>query len=80
METTNHKSIIDTYTQKWKEWNKEEESKSRKEDPYTRCQKRLTSNLMHTQTESKETGKVIPCKWKQKEIWGSNTYIRKNWL
>ena len=33
-----------------------------------------------TQTESKETGKVVPCKWNQKEIWGSNTYIRKNWL
>ena len=32
----------------------------------------------HTKTEGIEKG--IPCKWKSKESWSSNTHIRKNRL
>ena len=32
------------------------------------------------QTESEEMGEGIPCKWKSKENWSSNTHIRQNRL
>ena len=31
----------------------------------------------HTQTEGERMEKIIPCKWKQKESWCSNTYIKQ---
>ena len=31
----------------------------------------------HIQTESEGMEKYIPCKWKSKESWNSNTHIRK---
>ena len=34
----------------------------------------------HTQTENKEMGKDISCKWKWKKSWGKNTCIRQNKL
>ena len=34
----------------------------------------------HIHTESEGMEKDIPCKWKLKESWGSNTYIRQNRL
>ena len=39
--------------------------------------KRPSSNL-GTHTESEGIEKGIPCQWKSKESWSSNTYIRKN--
>ena len=42
--------------------------------------KRLTSDLKTHTTESEGMEKGIPCKWKQKESWGSHTYIRQNRL
>ena len=41
--------------------------------------KRPTSDL-ETQTESEGMDKGIPCKWKSKESWNSNTHIRQNRL
>ena len=32
----------------------------------------------HIQNESEGMEKVIPCKWKSKESWGSNSHIRQN--
>ena len=49
-----------------------------KQDMYICCLK-YTSDLK-TQIENKWTEKDIPCKWKSKESWGSNTYIRQNRL
>ena len=40
---------------------------------------RPTSDL-GTHTESKGTEKDIPCKWKSKESWHSNSHIRQNRL
>ena len=40
----------------------------------------LTSDQRNTRTESEETEKEIPCKWKTKESWYSFTYIRQNGL
>ena len=34
----------------------------------------------HKQTESKGMEKGIPCNWKSKVRWSSNTYIRQNRL
>ena len=34
----------------------------------------------HIQTESKGIEKDIPCQWKAKESWNSNTHIRQNRL
>ena len=34
----------------------------------------------HIQTESGGIEKDIPCKWKAKESWSSNSHIRKNRL
>jgi len=34
----------------------------------------------HMQIESKVMEKHLPCKWKQKEGWSSNTYIGQNRL
>ena len=34
----------------------------------------------HKETESEGTEKDIPCKWKSKESWSSNTHIRQNSL
>ena len=31
----------------------------------------------HIQTESEGMEKAIPCKWKSKESWSSNTHIRQ---
>ena len=42
--------------------------------------KRPTSDLGHIQTESEGMEKDIPCKWKSKESWSSNTHIRQNRL
>ena len=42
--------------------------------------KKLTSDLKtHTDWNWRD-GKGIPCKWKLKESWGSNNYIRQNRL
>ena len=39
--------------------------------------KRSTSDLnTYTETESEEMEKDIPCKWKWKDSWGSNTCVR----
>ena len=32
----------------------------------------------HRENESEEMEKVIPCKWKTKESWSSNSHIRQN--
>ena len=42
--------------------------------------KRPTSDLGHMQTESEGMEKDIPCKWKSKESWTSNSHIRQNSL
>ena len=42
--------------------------------------KRSTSDLGHIQTESEGMEKDIPCKWKSKESWSSNSRIRQNRL
>ena len=42
--------------------------------------KRPTSDLGHIQTESEGMEKDIPCKWKSKESWSSNSHIRQNRL
>ena len=34
----------------------------------------------HIRTESEGMEKDIPCTWKSKESWSSNTHIRKNRL
>ena len=34
----------------------------------------------HIQTESEGMKEGIPCKWKTKESWSSNTHIRQNRL
>ena len=34
----------------------------------------------HIQTESDRIEKDIPCKWKSKETWSSNSHIRQNRL
>ena len=34
----------------------------------------------HIHTENEGMEKDIPCKWKLKESWGSNTYVRQNRL
>ena len=34
----------------------------------------------HIQTESEEMEKDIPCKWKSKESWSSNSHIRQKRL
>ena len=34
----------------------------------------------HIQTESEGMEKDIPCKWKSKESWSSNSHIRQNRL
>ena len=34
----------------------------------------------HIQTESEGTENYIPCKWKSKESWSSNSHIRQNGL
>ena len=34
----------------------------------------------HIRTESEEMEKRIPCKWKSKESWNSNTHIKQNRL
>ena len=34
----------------------------------------------HIQTESEGMEKDIPCKWKSKESWSTNTHIRLNRL
>ena len=39
--------------------------------------KRPISPQGHIQTESEGMEKDIPCKWKSKESWSSNAYIRK---
>ena len=49
-----------------------------KQDMYICCLK-YTSDLK-IQIENKWTEKDIPCKWKSKQSWGSNTYIRQNRL
>ena len=41
---------------------------------------RPTSDLGHIQTESEGMEKDIPCKWKSKESWSSNSHIRQNRL
>ena len=43
------------------------------------CLEEIASTLK-TQTESELIGKGIPCKWKPKESWSSNTYTRQNAL
>ena len=40
--------------------------------------KKLTSDLKPHMTESERMEKYIPCKWKAKESWNSNPYIRQN--
>ena len=42
--------------------------------------KRLTSDLKTHTERNGRMGKGIPCKWKSKESWGSNNYIRQNRL
>ena len=39
--------------------------------------KRLTSDLVIHKIENEGMDKDIPCKWKSKENWSSNTHIRK---
>ena len=39
--------------------------------------KRPTSDLGHIQTQSEGMEKDIPCKWKSKESWSSNTISDK---
>ena len=40
--------------------------------------KKPTSDIETYQTESERMEKYIPCKWKAKESWSSNPYIRQN--
>ena len=42
--------------------------------------KRPIQTQRHIQTESEGMEKDIPCKWKTKESWSSNSHIRKNRL
>ena len=42
--------------------------------------KRHPLDLGHIQTEGEKIEKDIPCKWKSKESWSSNTHIRQNRL
>ena len=42
--------------------------------------KRPTSYLGAQKTESERMEKDIPCKWKSKESWSSNTHIGQNRL
>ena len=42
--------------------------------------KRPTSDLGTQHTESEGMEKDIPCKWKLKESWSSNSHIRQNRL
>ena len=48
-----------------------------KQDPYIYC---LRETQGHIQTESEGMEKDIPCKWKSKESWSSNSHIRQNRL
>ena len=48
-----------------------------KEDPYICCLKETHFRPSDTHTESEGMEKDIPCKWKLKESWGSNSYIRQ---
>ena len=40
--------------------------------------KKPTSDVETHQTEGEKMEKYIPCKWKAKESWSSNPYIRQN--
>ena len=42
--------------------------------------KRPTPDLEHIRTESEGVEKDIPCKWKSKESWSSNSHIKQNTL
>ena len=48
-----------------------------KQDPYM-CS--LQETYERIQTESEGMEKDIPCKWKPKESWSSNSHIRQNRL
>ena len=51
-----------------------------KQDPCICCLQEAHFRSRDTQTESDGTEKGIPCKWKSKEIWSSNSHIRENRL
>ena len=51
-----------------------------KQDPYKLSTRDPLQTQEHIQTESEDTEKDIPCKWKSKESWSSNSLIRKNRL
>ena len=48
--------------------------------PIIGCLKETHFRDKDTQTESEGLGKDIPCKWKRKESWGSNTHVRQSTL
>ena len=62
METTNHKSIIDTYTQKQRNETERKRAKAGGKTQIHAARRDSLQISQHTQTESKETGKVVPCK------------------
>ena len=52
-----------------------------KQDPYNILSTRDPLQTQgHIQTESEGMEKDIPCKWKSKESWSSNSHIRENKL
>ena len=50
------------------------------QDPYICCLQETHFRPRGTQTESEGIEKDIPCKWKSKESWSSNSHIRQNTL
>ena len=49
-----------------------------KQDPYICCLLETHFRPRDTQTESEGMEKDIPCKWKSKESWSSNSHITQN--
>ena len=51
-----------------------------KQDLYICCLQETDFRPRDTYTESEGMEKDIPCKWKSKESWSSNSHIRQNRL
>ena len=51
-----------------------------KQNPYIGCLQETHFRPRDTYTESEGMEKDIPCKWKSKESWSSNSHVRQNRL
>ena len=51
-----------------------------KQDPYMLPKRDPLQTCGHIQPEREGMEKDIPCKWKSKESWGSNSHLRQNSL